>query len=278
MNNRSIVIGHSPDADDAYMFYGLTTGKVTIEGISIHHILQDIQTLNQRALNRELDVTAISAHAYAYVAPYYWIMKTGASMGQGYGPILISKEYKTLEELRGKTIATPGALTTATLLFHLFTEGIHNVDIPFDEIMARVEHGEFAAGIIIHEGQLTYRDKGFTKVVDFGELWQQRFGDLPLPLGINVIRKDVGKELAQKISNALYESIRYAFNHHDETLAYSLQFGRGITTSFGSRFITMYVNDITLNMEDRGKLALQTLYTAAAQKHLLPRVPDLELV
>lgn len=278
MSERTITIGHSPDADDAFMFYGLTSGNITIEGIRIHHILQDIQTLNQRALNRELEVTAVSAHVYPYIASNYWIMRTGASMGKGYGPILISKDYTTLEELKGKTVATPGPLTTATLLFHLFTEGIHNVDIPFNEIMERVQCGEFAGGVIIHEGQVTYQEEGFQKIVDFGELWQKRYGSLPLPLGLNVVRKDLGKDLAKRISDALYESIRYGYEHKDEALSYALEFGRGINPTLGAQFVEMYVNDVTYSMDNRGKNALQTLFAIASQKHLIPEVPDFELV
>lgn len=278
MSERTITIGHSPDADDAFMFYGLTSGNITIEGIKIHHVLQDIQTLNQRALNRELEVTAVSAHVYPYIASNYWIMRTGASMGKGYGPILISKDYTTLDDLKGKTIATPGPLTTATLLFHLFTEGIHNVDIPFNEIMERVQRGEFAGGVIIHEGQVTYHEEGFHKIVDFGELWQKNFGTLPLPLGLNVVRKDLGKDLAKKLSDALYESIRYGYEHKEEALSYALQFGRGINPRLGAQFVEMYVNDVTYTMENRGKDALQTLFAIASQKHLIPEVPDFELV
>ncbi|MBP8976709.1 MAG: ABC transporter substrate-binding protein [Bacteroidetes bacterium] len=275
---RIINIGHSPDPDDAFMFYGLSSGKVKMENITIHHELQDIQTLNQRALNGELDVTAISAHAYPYVADKYWILRTGASMGEGYGPVLISKHYSTLESLRGKTIATPGPLTTANLLFHLFTEEIYCVDIPFDKIMNSVASGEFAGGVLIHEGQITYASEGFTKVVDFGDLWKQRFGNLPLPLGLDVVKKSLGRELAEKISEGLRESIRYGYAHQDEAIPYSLQYGRGIEPALGKKFVSMYVNELTVDMGDRGEKALQTLFSLANEKHILPPAPCFELL
>lgn len=278
MNDRIITVGHSPDPDDAFMFYGLSSGKVKLEGITIKHCLEDIQTLNQRALNGELEVTAISAHAYPYVADRYWIMRTGASMGEGYGPVLVSKNYGTLEELKGKTVATPGPLTTATLLFRLFTDGIYNVDIPFDEIMERVKTGEFAAGLLIHEGQITYAADGFRKVLDFGELWKTLYGSLPLPLGLDVVRKDLGYELASSLSDGLRKSIQYGYEHQDEAIPYSLQYGRGIGENLGKQFVKMYVNERTIDMGTEGKKALETLFKLGAEKHILPPVPDFELL
>ncbi len=278
MKTRTITVGHSPDADDAFMFYGLASGKVTIEGINIEHRLEDIQTLNQRALDGELEVTAISAHAFPYVADSYWIMRTGASMGVGYGPVLVSKEHTTIEQLKGKTVATPGPLTTATLLFKLFTDGIHCVDIPFDQIMERVSTGEFAAGVIIHEGQITYEREGFQKILDFGELWIQRYSPLPIPLGLDVVRKDLGIELARKLSDGLRQSIEYGYAHQDESIPYALQFGRGIDNALGTRFVQMYVNELTIDMGKKGKDALLLLYSLASKKHLLPEVTDIELV
>ena len=195
---RIIRVGHSPDPDDAFMFYGLSSGKVKLEGITIQHHLEDIQTLNERAFRGELEVTAISAHAYAFVSDKYWVMKTGASMGEGYGPVIVSKKYRSLDELTGKRVATPGAMTTATLLFKIFTEGITQVDIPFDQIMDRVSSGEFDAGLLIHEGQITYQEQGFSKILDFGELWERLYG-LPLPLGLDVVRKDLGEEIARQL-------------------------------------------------------------------------------
>ena len=275
--SQTIRVGHSPDPDDAFMFYGLASGKIKLDGISIEHRLEDIQSLNARAMRGELEVTAISAHAYLHVADKYWIMATGASMGEGYGPVLISKKFRSLKELRGKTIATPGKLTTATLLFRLFTEGIANVDIPFDEIMHRVESGEFAGGVLIHEGQITYADAGFRKVLDFGELWKSRYQDLPLPLGLDVVRKDLGEDLARRLSDGLKASIHYGYTHQNESIPYALKYGRGIDESLGSKFVKMYVNELTINMGERGRRGLETLFALAAERNLAPRMQPLQL-
>ena len=277
-NNRIIRVGHSPDPDDAFMFYGLSSGKVKLDGITIEHMLEDIQSLNVRAIQGELEVTAISAHAYPSVAGKYWIMKTGASMGEGYGPVLISKKYNSLEELQGRKVATPGKLTTASLIFKIFSDGIENVDVPFDQIMERVDSGEFAAGVIIHEGQITYARQGFKKIIDFGELWKSRFGDLPLPLGLDVVRKDLGEELARKLSAGLQESIHYGYTHQAEAIPYALQYGRGIDTKLGERFVKMYVSELTVDMGDRGKKALETLFRLGAERKLIAPVGTLQLL
>jgi 1,4-dihydroxy-6-naphthoate synthase len=276
-NNRIIRVGHSPDPDDAFMFYGLSSGKVKLDGIVIEHMLEDIQSLNVRALNGELEVTAISAHAYPSVAGKYWIMKTGASMGEGYGPVLISKNYHSLEELKGRKVATPGKLTTASLIFKIFSDGIESIDIPFDQIMERVGSGEFAAGVIIHEGQITYTGQGFKKIIDFGEMWASRFGDLPLPLGLDVVRKDLGEELARKLSRGLKESIHYGYTHQAEAIPYALQYGRGIDTQLGERFVKMYVSELTVDMGERGKKALETLFQLGAERRLIAPVGNIQL-
>jgi 1,4-dihydroxy-6-naphthoate synthase len=259
------------------MFYGLSSGKIKLEGITIRHQLEDIQTLNERALNGELEVTAISAHAYAFAADTYWVMKSGASMGECYGPVIASKHYRSLDDLRGKTIATPGKLTTATLLFKIFTDGIHHVDVPFDQIMDRVSSGEFDAGLLIHEGQLTYRHEGFNKILDFGELWNSRY-KLPLPLGLDVVRKDLGEETARSLSLGLRESIHYGYTHQKEAIPYALQYGRGIDLQLGEKFVKMYVNELTIDMGDRGKNALELLYRLGAERNAIPAMPDLQLL
>jgi 1,4-dihydroxy-6-naphthoate synthase len=241
-------------------------------------MLEDIQSLNVRAMKGELEVTAISAHAYPSVSDKYWIMKTGASMGEGYGPVLISKKYNSLEELQGRKVATPGKLTTASLIFKIYSEGIENVDVPFDQIMERVDSGEFAAGVIIHEGQITYARQGFKKIIDFGELWKSRFGDLPLPLGLDVVRKDLGEELARKLSAGLQESIHYGYTHQAEAIPYALQYGRGIDTKLGERFVKMYVSELTVDMGDRGKKALETLFRLGAERKLIAPVGTLQLL
>jgi 1,4-dihydroxy-6-naphthoate synthase len=277
MSDRIIRIGHSPDPDDAFMFYGLSSGKVKLDGITIDHMLEDIQSLNMRALKGELEVTAISAHAYPSVADKYWIMATGASMGEGYGPVLISKKYGSLEELKGKKIATPGKLTTASLIFKIFTDGLENEDVPFDQIMERVESGEFAAGVLIHEGQITYADQGLKKIIDFGELWKSRFGDLPLPLGLDVVRKDLGEVLARTLSDGLRQSIHYGYTHQSEAIPYALQYGRGIDIALGERFVKMYVSELTIDMGERGKKALQTLFRLGAERNLIAPVDTITL-
>jgi len=277
MAPRTITIGHSPDPDDAFMFYGLASGKVRLDGIEIKHFLEDIQSLNQRAMRGELEVTAISAHAYPFVADKYWIMRTGASMGEGYGPVIISRKYGSLDELKGRTVGTPGSMTTATLLFKLFTDGIRNVDMPFDEIMQAVDSGKVDAGLLIHEGQITYRSLGYNKVLDFGELWEKETGGLPLPLGLDVVRKDLGREMATRLSHGLKESIRYGYEHQDEAILYAMQWGRGIDRKLGEKFVKMYVSELTIDMGEKGKQGLETLYRLAHERGLIPMKPEVVL-
>jgi len=274
---KTIKIGHSPDPDDAFMFYGLSSGKVKIPHIRVEHLLEDIQSLNERALKGELEITAISAHLFPFVQDKYWIMATGASMGEGYGPVLVAKKYKTLEELKGKKVATPGRFTTASLLFKIFLPELSNIDIPFDQIMDRVKSGEFAAGVLIHEGQITYQEEGFNKILDFGELWADETKGLPLPLGLDLVRKDLGEEMAHLLSQALRESIHFGYNHLEEAIPYALAWGRGIDPAKGETFVKMYVNELTINMGERGKKALIKLFSLGAQKRLLPPIDELEL-
>jgi 1,4-dihydroxy-6-naphthoate synthase len=276
--SQIVTIGHSPDPDDAFMFYGLAAGKVMLEGIEIRHQLEDIQSLNQRALKGELEVTAISAHAFPYVADRYWIMRTGASMGEGYGPVIISRKYKSLDELKGKKVGTPGPLTTATLLFRIFTDGIRNADLPFDRIMSAVDDGSVDAGLLIHEGQITYQSLGYNKILDFGELWESETSGLPLPLGLDVVRKDLGETLAQRLSDGLKTSIRYGYDHQDESIPYALRWGRGIDHALGEKFVKMYVNELTIDMGQKGRDALELLYRMAAQRRIIPTVPEIVLV
>lgn len=276
MSDRIIRVGHSPDPDDAFMFYGLASGKVKLDGIRIEHVLEDIQSLNQRAMRAELEVTAISAHAFPYVADKYWIMRTGASMGEGYGPVIISRKYSSMNELKGKTVATPGLLTTATLLFKIFTDGIKNIDMSFDKIMDAVDNGTVDAGLLIHEGQLTYKSLGYNKVLDFGELWEKKipkaFGRLPLPLGLDVVRKDLGEDLAMKLSQGLRDSIKYGYEHQDEAIRYAMQWGRGIDYNTGEKFVKMYVNELTMDMGESGRRALEVLFELGRSKELIPTV------
>jgi 1,4-dihydroxy-6-naphthoate synthase len=277
LSDRTITVGHSPDPDDAFMFYGLASGKVKLDGIAIEHLLEDIQSLNQRALRAELEVTAISAHAFPYVANNYWIMKTGASMGEGYGPVIISRTFTSLDELKGKTVGTPGPLTTATLLFKLFTDEINNVDMPFDAIMQAVDDGTVDAGLLIHEGQITYQSLGYNKILDFGELWDKETNGLPLPLGLDVVRQDLGEEMARKLSEGLKQSIAYGYKHQNESIPYAMQWGRGIDHALGEKFVKMYVSDLTIDMGVKGRQALELLFTRGYEKKLIPRVPSVEL-
>lgn len=277
MTDRIIRVGHSPDPDDAFMFYGLASGKVKLDGITIEHLLEDIQSLNVRAMNADLEVTAISAHAFPFIADKYWIMKTGASMGEGYGPVIISRKYRSLEELKGKTVGTPGPLTTATLLFKIFTDGIRNTDIPFDKIMGAVDDGTVDAGLLIHEGQITYQSLGYHKILDFGELWQKEAGGLPLPLGLDVVRRDLGEQLARTLSHGLKESIAYGYEHQDESIPYALRWGRGIDNTLGERFVKMYVSGLTIDMGANGLKALEMLYRKGFEKGLVPALKGIEL-
>jgi 1,4-dihydroxy-6-naphthoate synthase len=277
MTDRIIRVGHSPDPDDAFMFYGLASGKVKLPGIVIEHLLEDIQSLNERAMRAELEVTAISAHAFTAVSGKYWIMRTGASMGEGYGPVIISRKFRTLDELKGKVVGTPGPLTTATLLFKTFTAGIKNVDMPFDAIMAAVDRGEVDAGLLIHEGQITYQSLGYHKILDFGEFWEEQTKGLPLPLGLDVVRRDLGEDLARTLSRGLKESIAYGYEHQDESIPYALQWGRGISRDLGTRFVKMYVSQLTIDMGDAGKKALVYLFDRAHDKGLVPKIGEFEL-
>ncbi|MBU2585181.1 MAG: ABC transporter substrate-binding protein, partial [Bacteroidetes bacterium] len=212
MNQNILRVGHSPDPDDAFMFYGLAFNHVKIDNYKIEHVLEDIQSLNIRAMKGELEVTAISAHTFPYVADKYYIMRTGSSMGIGYGPVIVSKKFSTLEELKGKKIAHPGELTTATLLTKIYLNDFQPLAYPFDEIFDAVEKNEVDAGVIIHEGQITYKQLGFKKILDFGEVWQKETG-LPLPLGLDVVRKDLGYDMAVKISSGLKNSIEFGYQN-----------------------------------------------------------------
>lgn len=277
MKEKILHVGHSPDPDDAFMFYGLAFNYVKIDDYQIQHILEDIQSLNLRALKGELEVTAISAHVYPYVEDKYWIMRTGASMGIGYGPVLISKNDYSIESLKGKKIAQPGDFTTATLLTKIYLDDFISVPMPFDQIMDAVKEGSVDAGVIIHEGQLTYESLGFKKILDFGKIWMDEYG-LPLPLGLDVVRKDLGLELAKKISEGLRKSIEYGYKNLTEAVNYSLQYGRGLDFELGEKFIKMYVNDLTIDMGEAGKKALDLLFDKAYKKGIINKKVEIFLV
>lgn len=272
---RVLRIGHSPDPDDAFMFYGLACGAVQIEGHRVEHVLEDIASLNIRALRGELEVTALSAAAYPHVAGNYRLLAAGASLGVGYGPVLVSRKEVRASDLAGRTVAIPGRSTTAYLLLCLYLEGFRAVEVPFDRIPQAVLHGEVDAGLLIHEGQLTHRRIGLVPVLDLGAQWQEETG-LPLPLGLDAVRRDLGEDLQAGISRALAESIRYAFCYEEEALDYAMQFGRGIDRETCRRFVRMYVNDYTLDLGEDGKRALLALYERAHARGLIPAVPPID--
>ena len=271
-------VGHSPDPDDAFMFYGLAQGAVRIRNYRIEHVLEDIESLNRRARRRELEITAISAHAYPRVAQDYWILSTGASMGRGYGPLVVAKRPMTLADLRGRRVAIPGAWTTAALLLALYADGYEPVETAFDKIPEAVLEGRVDAGVLIHEGQLTYSAQGLAKIADFGELWAAETGGLPLPLGLDVVRADLGLELCREINRGLRDSIRYGRDHEEDALAYALTFGRGLDRELGRRFVAMYVSQDTVDMGAEGRQALRLLFRRGADHGIIPSVPELMVI
>ncbi len=275
---RTLRFGHSPDADDAFMFYGFHTGAASIPGCQVEDVLEDIQSLNRRALDQaDLEITAVSAHAFARLGDRYAVMRCGASMGQGYGPIVVARERRSLDSLAGRAVAVPGPLTTAALLLAIECPGAVPVQVRFDRIPAAVLEGAAEAGVIIHESQLTYGDEGLVKVVDFGELWRDR-ESLPVPLGLDVVRRDLGPELMKAASNGFLASIRYALDHEDDALRYALDFGRGLDLERGRRFVRMYVNDLTLDLGDLGRRALERLYALAVRAGAIAAPPTLDVV
>lgn len=277
---RTIRIGHSPDADDAYMFYAITHDIIEIEGpeSSTHEeVLEDIQSLNERALLGELEMTAISAAVYPKVADQYRILACGASMGLNYGPIVVSKESCSLESLQGKRVAMPGEHTTAYLLSRIFLPSVESVQYPFDKVMDAVTDDEVDAAVVIHEGQLTYVDAGLTKLADLGEIWWDDTG-LPLPLGLDCVRRDLGNDWHLALGKALQQSIDTAFRQNKKAVDYALQFGRGIDPVRGEQFAKMYVNDLTYNMGEDGQRALVKLFELAAAKGLIDRTPPVDIV
>ena len=267
-----IRLGHSPDPDDAFMFWGLASGEVDPRGFEFEHVLQDIQTLNEWALEGRLEVTAISLHAYPHVQDKYVLLPHGASMGSGYGPIVVAREEMSEDDLRGIEIAVPGRMTTAFLTLKLRLGDYAYREVPFDQIMDEVISGKADAGLLIHEGQLTYGTAGLKKVVDLGEWWAARTGGLPLPLGGNVIRRDLGPELIARLSRMLHDSIAYALEHRSEAVAYAMQFGRGLDQAKTDRFVGMYVNELTLEYGERGRKAVHLLLEEGGAKGLIPKV------
>lgn len=272
-----IRLGHSPDADDAFMFYGLAAGKVATGDVVFEHLLRDIETLNRWALEGRLEVTAISVHAYPHVAGRYALLPCGASMGEDYGPVVVGREAADPSSLRGRRIAVPGRLTSATLALQLFMDDFEPVVMPFDTIIEAVRDGLVDAGLLIHEGQLNHREFGLHTVVDLGRWWRRETG-LPLPLGVNAVRRDLGAAMMADISRYLRESIEYSLAHRREALEHALRFARGLDAELADRFVGMYVNERTIDMGPDGREAIALFLRRGFERGLVPTVPELDFV
>src|SRR5438552_1800161 len=277
MEPREITIGHSPDPDDAFMFYALTHDKIDTGGLTFKHIIADIETLNHKAVEGELEVTALSVHAYGYTMDKYALLPCGGSFGDGVGPIVVAKKKMELGELADDRIAVPGTMTSAYLLLKLLLMNFKFEVVPFDKIMDAVLNGEVDAGLLIHEGQITYEKLGLHKICDLGRWWHEDMG-LPVPLGVNAVRKDLGKQLMRHISELTKQSIEYALTHREEAVAYAMQYGRGMDASMTDRFVGMYVNEWTKDMGHKGRESIARLLTRGYHAALLPRPVNLEFV
>jgi 1,4-dihydroxy-6-naphthoate synthase len=274
---KDIHVAHSPDSDDAFMFYALATRKIDTGDLNYIHTLSDIETLNRKAMEGEYDVSAVSFHAYAYLADKYALLSCGASMGKNYGPIVVAGKPVRAQSLSKMTVAIPGTLTTAFLALRLFDANIQYQVVPFDKILDEVQKGKVEAGLLIHEGQLTYREMGLHKVIDLGEWWLKETG-LPLPLGGNVIKRDLGKVMMERVAEDIRKSIQYGLDHREEAMAYAIQFSRGLDTQRVDRFIGMYVNDLTLDYGEQGRQAVKHLFQEAYKKKIIPERVALEFV
>lgn len=281
MNTMTLQLGHSPDPDDAFMFYGLAKGLLPTGRYRFNHVLQDIQTLNQRAMKGELEITAISIHAYPYVADRYALTSCGASMGDGYGPMVVTRSPMNLADLRGKKIAIPGKLTTAFLALQLCLgkagEAFDYEVVMFDQIPQYVKDGKADAGLLIHEGQLTYEKSGLHLVVDLGVWWQKKTG-LPLPLGGNCIRRDLGRPTMQEVTDIIKASIQFSLDHRREAVEYALQFGRDLNRDLADQFVGMYVNRWTLDYGEPGRRAINQLLAEGAKLGIVPAIGDIDYV
>jgi len=279
VSTREVTIAHSPDSDDAFMFYGLATNKVQVPGLRFTHTLCDIQSLNQRAMEGDgvYDVTAISFHAYPYLQKTYALMTCGGSVGEGYGPMVVAPRAFSESEIKQKKIAVPGELTTAYLALKLFAPEIETEVVPFDQIIPQVLEGKYEAGLIIHEGQLTYDRSGLYRILDLGKWWLQTTG-LPLPLGGNAIRRSLGAELISSVSSALRDSIQYALDHREQALQYAMQFARDLDPRLADRFVGMYVNERTLDYGPDGKEAIRRLLETGYREGIISVEPQVEFV
>ncbi len=274
---RSISVAHSPDSDDAFMFYGLATNKVRVPGLKFTHTLCDIETLNCKAREGVYDVTAISFHAYPYIQDNYALMSCGGSVGEGYGPMIVATRAYSIAEIRSRRIAVPGKMTTAYLVLKLFAPQIETEVVPFDQIIPQVLEGKQEAGLIIHEGQLTYAKAGLHRVIDLGKWWHDKQG-LPLPLGGNAIRRDLGTETIGRISDALRRSIQHALDHREQALEYAMQFARDLDVQSADKFVGMYVNERTLDYGDDGRRAVKRLLELGNKAGIIPIEPTVTFV
>ncbi len=274
---RTITVAHSPDSDDAFMFYGLATHKLDTGDLHFTHVLKDIQTLNEEARRGTYDVTAISFHAYAYISDKYALLPHGASIGDNYGPIVVSREQVAPSDLSKLKIAVPGTLTSAFLALRIFEPNFDYEVVPFDQIIEAVQDGRCDAGLLIHEGQLFYEQKDLRKVLDLGEWWHERTG-LPLPMGGNAIRRDLGPEVMRKVSGYLKESVRYSLEHREDALAYAMQFARDMEPELADRFVAMWVNELTLDYTERGREAVRRLLAEGHERGIIPHSVEVDFV
>jgi 1,4-dihydroxy-6-naphthoate synthase len=282
MQTRTFTLGHSPDPDDAFMFYGLAKGLIPTPGFQFEHVLQDIQTLNERATRGELDISAVSIHAYAYVCDQYALLPSGASMGDGYGPMLVAKQRLSRDEVSRRRIAVPGTMTSAFLALQLWlgksAKEFKFVVVPFDQIFQAVRSGAADAGLIIHEGQLTYQNEGLVVCEDLGVWWGKENDGLPLPLGGNVIHNRIEPDLRRKISEILTASIQFSLDHRAEAVQHALRYARDMGRDLADKFVGMYVNHWTLDYGERGRESIRRFLSQAHQKGLIPGLPELEFV
>jgi 1,4-dihydroxy-6-naphthoate synthase len=274
---QTITVAHSPDSDDAFMFYALATNKLDTGDVRFKHVLEDIQSLNEKAMHGRYEVTAISFHAFAYVADKYALLPHGASIGDNYGPIVVSREPHAAEDLSGLKVAIPGLLTSAFLALRIFNPAFEYEVIPFDQIIKAVEDGRCDAGLLIHEGQLFYESLGLHKIIDLGEWWHERTG-LPLPMGGNAIRRDLGQQMMRKVSGYLHESIRYSLEHREDALRYAMQFARDMKPELADRFVRMWVNDLTLDYTERGREAVKLLLKEGFERGIIPYRVEVDFV
>ena len=273
-----IRVAHSPDSDDAFMFYALANELIDTGEFRFAHVLSDIETLNRAAFDGTYEVTAVSVHAYAHLDERYALLGSGASMGDNYGPVLVAREPIANSALGEIKVAIPGRLTSASLALKMWNPSLQTFTLPFDEIMPAVRSGEMDAGVVIHEGQLTWKDEGFEKLVDLGVWWAEEHDALPLPLGCNVIRRDLGEAALTKVAELLKASIEYSLANRDAALDYALDYGRGLDRDKADRFVGMYVNELTVDYGDRGRLAMKTFLDCALAAGLIPKVPQLDFL